>query len=70
MIERLVNQLAPFKQQLIEHKLYQNIETIPALRCFMETHVYAVWDFMSLVKKLALIAIGFSQMTCFPRNLH
>ena len=54
MIERLIKQLAPFKQQLIEHQLYQNIETIPALRCFMESHIYAVWDFMSLVKKLQL----------------
>ena len=54
MIERLIHRLAPFKQQLIEHQLYQNIETIPALRCFMESHIYAVWDFMSLVKKLQL----------------
>ena len=54
MIERLIHQIAPFKQQLIEHQLYRNIETIPALRCFMESHVYAVWDFMSLVKKLQL----------------
>ena len=54
MIARLTDQLAPFKKQLTEHSIYQNISCISDLRCFMESHVYAVWDFMSLVKKLQL----------------
>ena len=54
MIARLINQLAPYKKQLIDHEIYQNIRSIPDLKCFMESHVYAVWDFMSLVKKLQL----------------
>ena len=54
MIARLTDQLAPFKKQLIEHPIYQNIDCVSDLRCFMESHVYAVWDFMSLVKKLQL----------------
>ena len=54
MIERLTDQLAPFKKQLVEHPIYQNIDCVSDLRCFMESHVYAVWDFMSLVKKLQL----------------
>jgi hypothetical protein len=54
MIARLMDQLAPFKKQLIEHPIYQNIDCVSDLRCFMESHVYAVWDFMSLVKKLQL----------------
>ena len=48
------SQLAPFKKQLIEHPIYKNIDCVLDLRCFMESHVYAVWDFMSLVKKLQL----------------
>ena len=54
MIARLINQLAPYKKQLIDHEIYQNIRSIQDLKCFMESHVYAVWDFMSLVKKLQL----------------
>ena len=54
MIARLTDQLAPFKKQLTEHSIYQNISCVSDLRCFMESHVYAVWDFMSLVKKLQL----------------
>ena len=54
MIARLTDQLAPFKKKLIEHPIYNNIDCLSDLRCFMESHVYAVWDFMSLVKKLQL----------------
>ncbi|TDS55257.1 DUF3050 domain-containing protein [Myroides indicus] len=46
------------KDQLIHHPLYRKIETVEHLRLFMQTHVYAVWDFMSLLKALQ------SQLTC------
>lgn len=54
MIESLKESLHALKNQLIYHPLYFNIETKQDLKQFMESHVYAVWDFMSLVKKLQL----------------
>ena len=54
MIESLNEHLTPYKKQLIHHPIYSNIESKDDLRLFMEDHVYAVWDFMSLVKKLQL----------------
>lgn len=46
------------KEQLLNHSLYKKIKTIDDLRQFQESHVYAVWDFMSLLKALQ------STLTC------
>lgn len=50
--------LQPLKDQLLQHPLYDKIRTLDDLHCFLEHHVYAVWDFMSLLKALQ------QQLTC------
>jgi len=40
------------REQLGKHPLYDAIHNENNLRIFMEHHVYAVWDFMSLIKAL------------------
>src|SRR6266851_3580185 len=40
------------KEQLTTHPIYEAVETLQDLRCFMEHHIFAVWDFMSLLKAL------------------
>jgi hypothetical protein len=40
------------KQALKAHPLYVELNRPEALRLFMEHHVYAVWDFMSLLTYL------------------
>ena len=39
-------------KKLFDHNIYEQVTSISELQCFMQTHVFAVWDFMSLVKRL------------------
>ena len=51
-LERLRVRLAPLKNALLNHAIYREIDCLGALRLFMEHHIFAVWDFMSLLKAL------------------
>jgi hypothetical protein len=51
-LERLRVRLRPLKEALLGHPVYREINSLGALRLFMEHHVFAVWDFMSLLKAL------------------
>ena len=51
-IEKIQTNIEPLRQQIINHKVYAVIKDIEDLKIFMQYHVYAVWDFMSLLKTL------------------
>lgn len=40
------------RERLVGHRLYGLVDSAPRLRRFMESHVFAVWDFQSLLKAL------------------
>ncbi len=50
--ETVNKKIQPQKEQLLHHSLYRKIKTIDDLKQFQECHIYAVWDFMSLLKAL------------------
>ncbi len=51
-VETLQARLQPLYQQLANHPLYHSLTQVDDLHLFMESHVFAVWDFMSLLKTL------------------
>jgi hypothetical protein len=57
-IERLEKAVGQARDRVVGHALYANLDGHDALVTFMEHHVFAVWDFMSLLKSLQ------RQLTC------
>src|ERR1700692_875844 len=53
-----IDRLARLRDALLDHPLYADVVSLADLRQFMEDHVFAVWDFMSLLKRLQ------QDMTC------
>jgi len=51
-INSLEKEIEGLRTELINHPLYTSIKSLKEVQLFMETHVFAVWDFMSLLKGL------------------
>ena len=58
-ISELNKKLQPFRNEIVKHKLYSNLKTKSDVKKLMQSHVFAVWDFMSLLKALQI------NLTCF-----
>ncbi|CAI8360162.1 MAG: Uncharacterised protein [Owenweeksia sp. TMED14] len=48
----LNRQINPLRKEILNHPLYESMISLKEVRIFMEHHIYAVWDFMSLLKTL------------------
>ena len=64
MQKQLNDAISLSRKRLLQHQLYNSINTTEDLQTFMQSHVYAVWDFMSLLKALQ------QQLTCTTLPWH
>ena len=53
--ESIVDDMQDVRNRLIAHPLYAEIKGIETLQILMKSHVFAVWDFFSLAKRLQLM---------------
>ena len=51
-LEALRSRIAPARGRLLAHPLYARMASLDDVRVFLGSHVFAVWDFMSLLKRL------------------
>ena len=52
MSKQVRDQLVTLRAGLLDHPIYAGVASVEDLKRFMEDHVFAVWDFMSLLKRL------------------
>ena len=53
-VQALKSGIEPVRNTLLAHPVYSQIQDLQGLQKFSETHVFAVWDFMSLLKSLQI----------------
>jgi DUF3050 family protein len=51
-IEKLEKDVSEARERVVNHPLYGSLDSHEAIVTFMEHHIFAVWDFMSLLKSL------------------
>jgi hypothetical protein len=51
-IDRVELETSDVRGRVVAHPVYAALDSHQAIRTFMEHHVFAVWDFMSLLKSL------------------
>ena len=59
-----------YKEEIVNHPLYKKMNSVEDIAVLMEYHVYAVWDFMSLLKSLQsiLTCTSISVETCWRHS--
>lgn len=58
--------LAPLREELLAHPIFATVDGLGRLREFTRWHAFAVWDFMTLLKRLQRDLTGVGHPWCPP----
>ncbi len=67
--DELMQGLEGLYKELFSHPVYNEIRDVEGLQIFMESHAFAVWDFMSLLKSLQQKLTSVTVPWIPPRNI-
>lgn len=67
-IQNIHDRLQPLRTALLEHPIYSELDSVDRLHQFMQHHVFAVWDFMSLLSALRGMVCSTSTPWLPPRD--
>ncbi len=51
-LQQVLAELEPLREKLLGHPIYRSVSDVESLQTFMESHSFAVWDFMTLLKAM------------------
>jgi hypothetical protein len=66
--QELERNIEPLRARLLRHPIYAAVKDRRALRIFMSSHVFAAWDFMTLVKALQRFVTCVDTPWCAPEH--
>lgn len=53
-----MNAITPYRDAVLIHPVYAAMTSIERVRVFMESHVFAIWDLMSLFMRMLVELCG------------
>ncbi len=68
MLEQILIEINPKIKELESHSIYKKINSNQSLKLFMQRHVYAVFDFMSLTKAIQCEFSPIEKVWTPPKN--
>jgi hypothetical protein len=66
-VRKLLDNIEDAREALVAHPVYSKVDSVENMHVFMSFHIWAVWDFMCLLKGLQ-VNLSCVQVPWFPKG--